>query len=42
MAKIIDQDGHVVPVGKPGELCIAGYLVQKGFAWSGFSFVYVY
>ncbi|KAG2106105.1 acetyl-CoA synthetase-like protein [Suillus cothurnatus] len=31
MAKIIDQDGHVVPVGKPGELCIAGYLVQKGY-----------
>ncbi|KAG1815244.1 acetyl-CoA synthetase-like protein [Suillus subaureus] len=31
MAKIIDQDGHIVPVGKPGELCIAGYLVQKGY-----------
>lgn len=31
MAKIIDQDGHVVSVGKPGELCIAGYLVQKGY-----------
>ncbi|KAG2368652.1 hypothetical protein BDR07DRAFT_1390489 [Suillus spraguei] len=31
MAKVIDQDGHVVPVGKPGELCIAGYLVQKGY-----------
>ncbi|KAG2091841.1 uncharacterized protein F5147DRAFT_437211 [Suillus discolor] len=31
MAKIIDQDGHVVPVGKPGELCVAGYLVQKGY-----------
>ncbi|KAG1902364.1 acetyl-CoA synthetase-like protein [Suillus fuscotomentosus] len=30
-ATIIDQDGHVIPVGKPGELCIAGYLVQKGY-----------
>ncbi|KAG1737418.1 acetyl-CoA synthetase-like protein [Suillus lakei] len=30
-AKIIDGDGNVVPVGMPGELCIAGYLVQKGY-----------
>lgn len=33
-AKIIDGDGNVVPVGKPGELCVSGYLVQKGLVWS--------
>ncbi|KAL0576077.1 hypothetical protein V5O48_005905 [Marasmius crinis-equi] len=30
-AKVIDIEGNIVPVGKPGELCIAGYLVQKGY-----------
>ena len=29
-AKIIDGNGDVVPIGTPGELCIAGYLLQKG------------
>ncbi|KAF8899759.1 hypothetical protein CPB84DRAFT_1709384 [Gymnopilus junonius] len=30
-AKIIDTDGNLVEVGKPGEICIAGYLLQKGY-----------
>jgi len=30
-AKIIDGDGNVVDVGKPGEICVAGYLLQKGY-----------
>ncbi|CAK5272893.1 unnamed protein product [Mycena citricolor] len=30
-AKLIDPDGRVVPVGAPGELCVAGYLLQKGY-----------
>ncbi|EJD05486.1 acetyl-CoA synthetase-like protein [Fomitiporia mediterranea MF3/22] len=30
-AKIIDTEGKVVPVGTPGEICVAGYLVQKGY-----------
>ncbi|KAG7097592.1 hypothetical protein E1B28_004928 [Marasmius oreades] len=30
-AKVIDPNGNIVPVGKPGELCVAGYLVQKGY-----------
>lgn len=30
-AKLIDEEGKVVPVGTPGEVCIAGYLLQKGF-----------
>ncbi|KAJ3966397.1 acetyl-CoA synthetase-like protein [Lentinula raphanica] len=30
-AKIIDPKGDVVPVGVPGEVCVAGYLVQKGY-----------
>ena len=29
-AKIIDTEGQVVPVGQPGEICISGYLLQKG------------
>lgn len=29
-AKIIDESGNIVPVGMPGEICIAGYLLQKG------------
>ncbi|EUC57442.1 long chain fatty acid acyl-CoA ligase, putative [Rhizoctonia solani AG-3 Rhs1AP] len=30
-AKIIDGHGVVVPVGVRGELCISGYLLQKGY-----------
>jgi len=29
-AKIIDSDGKIVKVGCPGEICVAGYLLQKG------------
>lgn len=30
-AKITDVQGNVVPVGVPGQVCVAGYLVQKGY-----------
>ncbi|KAJ7234640.1 hypothetical protein B0H12DRAFT_1327657 [Mycena haematopus] len=30
-AKLIDLDGNIVPVGIPGEICVAGYLLQKGY-----------
>src|SRR6201999_471146 len=30
-AKLVDKTGGVVPVGTPGEICVAGYLLQKGF-----------
>ncbi|KAE8142434.1 hypothetical protein BDV38DRAFT_267717 [Aspergillus pseudotamarii] len=30
-AKIIDAEGHIVPVGQRGELCIAGYQLTKGY-----------
>ncbi|KAL5498673.1 hypothetical protein ACEPAH_2028 [Sanghuangporus vaninii] len=30
-AKLIDPEGNVVPVGTPGEICISGYLLQKGY-----------
>ncbi|KAJ7057840.1 hypothetical protein C8F01DRAFT_1371920 [Mycena amicta] len=30
-AKLVDPEGNVVPVGTPGEICIAGYLLQKGY-----------
>ncbi|KAJ8584360.1 acetyl-CoA synthetase-like protein [Rhizopogon salebrosus TDB-379] len=30
-AKIIDGDGNVVATGTPGELCVSGYLVHKGY-----------
>ncbi|PBK94725.1 acetyl-CoA synthetase-like protein [Armillaria gallica] len=30
-AKIVDTNGQVVPVGVPGQICVAGYLVQKGY-----------
>ena len=30
-AKVIDSNGEVVPIGMPGELCVAGYLLQKGY-----------
>jgi acyl-CoA synthetase (AMP-forming)/AMP-acid ligase II len=29
-AKIINAKGEVVDVGNPGEICISGYLLQKG------------
>lgn len=29
--KIIDRDGNIVPVGTRGELCIAGYQLQRGY-----------
>ncbi|KAJ7039801.1 hypothetical protein C8F04DRAFT_949273 [Mycena alexandri] len=30
-AKLVDPDGNIVPVGTPGEICVAGYLLQKGY-----------
>ncbi|KAJ6486926.1 hypothetical protein C8R45DRAFT_996472 [Mycena sanguinolenta] len=30
-AKLIDPNGDIVPVGVPGEICVAGYLLQKGY-----------
>ncbi|KAF2102362.1 AMP-binding enzyme [Rhizodiscina lignyota] len=30
-AKIVDRNGGVVPIGTPGELCIAGYQLQAGY-----------
>ncbi|KAI4518954.1 acetyl-CoA synthetase-like protein [Schizophyllum commune Loenen D] len=30
-AKIVDGNGNVVPVGTPGQLLVAGYLLQKGY-----------
>jgi len=30
-AKIVDRYGNIVPVGTPGELCMAGYSLQKGY-----------
>jgi len=30
-AKIIDASGRVVPRGIRGEICVAGYLLQKGY-----------
>ena len=29
-AKLIDSEGNIVPIGVPGEICVAGYLLQKG------------
>jgi len=31
LAKIIDAKGEIVPLGSKGELCVAGYLLQKGY-----------
>ncbi|KAL2114908.1 hypothetical protein VTJ04DRAFT_10571 [Mycothermus thermophilus] len=31
MAKIVDRDGRIVPVGTRGELCIGGYQLQAGY-----------
>ncbi|KAF8634847.1 hypothetical protein AX17_004095 [Amanita inopinata Kibby_2008] len=30
-AKVVDGRGNVVPIGVPGELCVAGYSLQKGY-----------
>lgn len=30
-AKIIDGNGEIVPMGSRGELCIAGFSLQKGY-----------
>ncbi|KAH7395457.1 putative long-chain-fatty-acid-CoA ligase [Cadophora sp. MPI-SDFR-AT-0126] len=30
-AKIVGHDGQIVPVGQRGELCMAGYSLQKGY-----------
>ncbi|KIJ63176.1 hypothetical protein HYDPIDRAFT_113780 [Hydnomerulius pinastri MD-312] len=30
-AKIINPEGKIVPVGTPGELCVTGYCLQKGY-----------
>jgi fatty-acyl-CoA synthase len=29
--KIVDEEGRMVPIGKPGELCTRGYLVMRGY-----------
>ncbi|EGO29430.1 hypothetical protein SERLADRAFT_412932 [Serpula lacrymans var. lacrymans S7.9] len=30
-AKVVDGEGNIVPIGKPGEIYVSGYLVQKGY-----------
>ncbi|OCB89127.1 acetyl-CoA synthetase-like protein [Sanghuangporus baumii] len=30
-AKLIDLEGNVVPVGTPGEICVSGYSLQRGY-----------
>ncbi|EKM75615.1 hypothetical protein AGABI1DRAFT_123040 [Agaricus bisporus var. burnettii JB137-S8] len=30
-AKVVDKDEKIVPVGTPGEIIVAGYLLQKGY-----------
>jgi fatty-acyl-CoA synthase len=30
-AKIVDRDGHIVPIGRKGELCVRGYSVMRGY-----------
>ncbi|KAK0106200.1 hypothetical protein ONS96_003844 [Cadophora gregata f. sp. sojae] len=30
-AKIVGRDGQIVPIGQRGELCMAGYSLQKGY-----------
>jgi fatty-acyl-CoA synthase len=29
--KIVDEQGRIVPIGRPGELCTRGYLVMRGY-----------
>ena len=28
---MVDEDGHIVPVGEKGELCVRGYVVMRGY-----------
>ncbi|XP_037959965.1 medium-chain acyl-CoA ligase ACSF2, mitochondrial-like [Teleopsis dalmanni] len=30
-AKVIDKEGHTVPFGEPGELCVRGYVTMLGY-----------
>ncbi|KAK0664700.1 Acyl-CoA synthetase family member 2 [Lasiodiplodia hormozganensis] len=30
-SKIVDRDGRILPVGQRGELCMAGYQLQRGY-----------
>jgi fatty-acyl-CoA synthase len=30
-AKVVDDDGLILPVGEKGELCIRGYGVMRGY-----------
>ncbi|KAI0444513.1 hypothetical protein F4803DRAFT_511570 [Xylaria telfairii] len=30
-AKVVDAKGRIVPIGQKGEVCFAGYLLQKGY-----------
>lgn len=30
-AKVVDEDGVIVPFGRPGELCVRGYLTMLGY-----------
>ena len=30
-AKVVDEHGHMVPFGTPGELLVRGYAVMKGY-----------
>lgn len=30
-AKVVNREGETVPVGTPGEICVTGYLLQKGY-----------
>ncbi len=30
-AKVVDSEGHIVPVGATGEFCVRGYSVMKGY-----------
>lgn len=30
-AKIVDEQGNIVPIGEKGELCVRGYSVMKGY-----------
>jgi long-chain acyl-CoA synthetase len=30
-AKVIDLNGKIVPIGSRGELCVAGFALQKGY-----------
>jgi fatty-acyl-CoA synthase len=30
-AKVIDSDGNITPLGEPGELCVRGYGVMRGY-----------